>query len=412
MFWNQQHNAERDYFVGHEGVRMLFFDPAAPPPRMYYFSDMRPDDNRFLISVDVHNVGSSWTRGGVYISGYDPSMIRIREIDIPRLNGGWGDCIIDFGVFGGANTGNFWDTFFGQVGCSEVGFNAYSQGSQNWGLRVNQLGQIFPGLADSWLGDIGFRYETVSGMPSVGMDFGSAFNFDYLNRGQGLMILLSGLSFQRFNGQEYILAPNDYNFPGGERETIIFNGEIRGWPRGLDRTERPITFLATNCYIYATYAAPQVCIDPQPFNDVPKVCQPRPINFNRGTGAPVAITSVFQENTPRTVYFTINIQNVGIGQVFDMGYIERCSPYFPGRVGTNHLDVVYLIDARIGDQQLFCTPARGNGIRLANGRGTVICRYNIEFLTASSAFETPLILEVGYGYGETLRRHMTVKRAI
>lgn len=411
-FAPQDNNPMNRYFVGTEGVNMRFSDPSAPPPVMWYDSSADPDDNQFIISVDVQNVGSSWSRGGLFVSGYDPSMIRIKDIDIPRLNGGWGDCVIDFGVIGGYPGAGFFDSFMGNIGCSETGFNAYSQGSDNWGFAIRSLGDVF-GQQDTWWSDIGFNYDNQNGNPAFGMSLTDNFNLDFLNRGNGLLIMLSGLDFQRFNGKEYILAPDDYNYPGGEMDTIIFEGEVRGWPRGLDATDRPVPFQVTNCFAYATYAAPQVCVDPAPFDQgVNKVCQPREITFNGGNGAPVAVTSVEQENSRNYVYFTINIQNMDNGRVFDMGYLERCSPYFPGRVSQSVLDKVYILDARIGEQHLYCTPDRGDGVRLVNGRGQFRCRYTLEYQTARSAYETPLIIELGYGYSQNIQRQMIIKRII
>jgi len=80
--------SKTDYYKGSEGVRMRFTDAGNPPARMYYFADDTPENNAFNIFIDVHNVGASYTKGGLYVSGYDPSMIQIEEIDIPRLGGG------------------------------------------------------------------------------------------------------------------------------------------------------------------------------------------------------------------------------------------------------------------------------------------------------------------------------------
>ena len=409
---NQQNNAWSRYFEGTEGINMRFSDPSMPPPRMFYDSTADPDDNAFQVAIDVQNVGSSWGRGGLYVSGYDPSMIRIDGIDIPKLSGGWGDCVVDWGIVGGQS--GFFDSVIGQVGCSETGLAGYNYGGNDWGVAINDLGQLF-GNEDAVWSDWSFSYDQQGNNPQFSLGFGDNFNLDALNRGQGLIILLAGLDFARFNGREYLLHPDDYNFPGGEPDTIVFEGQVRNWPQGLDATDRRVPFLVTNCYAYATYAAPQVCIDPSPFDDTQvqnKVCRPREITFNGGNGAPVAVTSIEQENSRNRVFFTINIQNVDNGQVYDMGYLERCSPYFPGRVSPQALDKVYILDARIGTQQLQCTPDRGDGVRLINGRGQFTCRYNMEFQTANSAYETPLILELGYGYSQTIQRSMTIKRVI
>jgi hypothetical protein len=403
-------NAWARYFEGTEGVNMRFSDLQAPPPRMFYDSTADPDDNAFIISIDVQNVGSAWSRGGLYVSGYDPSMIRIDDIDIPKLSGGWGDCVIDFGVVGGA--AGFFNAVIGNVGCSETGVNIYNNGQDDWGFAINSLGQLF-GNEDAVWSDVAFSFDQQGNNPQFQLSIDDNFNLDALNRGQGMLILLSGLDFARFNGKEYYLAPDDYNFPGGEQDTIIFEGQVRNWPRGLDATDRAVPFLVTNCFAYATYAAPQVCIDPSPFDQsINKVCRPREITFNGGNGAPVAVTSVEQENSRNSIFFTINIANLDNGRVYDMGYLEQCSPYYPGRVSPQALNKVYILDARIGNTPLFCTPDRGDGVRLVNGRGQFTCKYNLEYQTANSAYETPLIIELGYGYSQTIQRSMTIKRVI
>lgn len=404
--------ANSQYYEGNQGVVMQFTDSGNPPSRMYYYGDADPDDNKFAIMVDVHNIGASRTRGGLYVSGYDPSMIKIDEIDIPRLSGGWGDCSVDFGFTGlEGNDITFWDMFMGNLGCSDAGLNIYTQGTDDWGFDAD-FAEMFGADENSWLNLLNFHYDNMNGNPSFGIHVDDNFNFDYLNHGNGMLVLLSSLSFERYNGLEYILEADSYEFPGGEMTTEVFNAEIRDWPRGLDQTERPMPFLITNCYLYTTYAAPQVCIDPAPLDEGRKVCVPRKITYNGGNGAPVAISYIEQENTRKRIYFDINIQNVGGGQVFDMGYMERCSPYYPGRLSTLQMDKVYILDARIGNQHLKCTPDRGDGVRLINGRGQVKCYYDLEYQTAKSAYETPLIIELAYGYAENMERRMTIKRAI
>ncbi len=395
---------------------MKFTDPASPPPKMYYYSEaIGMDDNAFEIIVDVKNEGASWTKGGLYVSGYDPNMIRIEEIDIPRLGGGWGDCKVDFGFMGNPVGNNFWDVFVGNIGCSEEGVRAYNDGDGFFGGKANlgSLLSIFTGNQDNGIFDGVNMYYDNNGDASgtFSMDLAENLNVDILNHGKGLLIMLSGLSFNRYNGQEYLLHPDDYSHPGGEMTVIPFHANIVNWPQGLDKTERPMPFLVTNCYVYSTYAAPMVCIDPDPYGLGTKVCYPKKITFNGGNGAPVAVTTIEQENTKFKSYFTINIKNIGQGNIFDMGYIERCSPYYPGRVSTQQLNKVYLIDVRIGDQSLSCTPDRFDGIRLVNNLGTVNCQYEFEY-NSKSAYTTPLIIELAYGYAESMERRTMIKRAI
>ncbi|MGM5481044.1 MAG: hypothetical protein ACQESE_01395 [Nanobdellota archaeon] len=408
---NTDDNPNKEYYRGSEGVRMQFSNPTDPPSRMYYYSQgARPEDNEFGISIDLHNIGASYTRGGVYVSGYDPYLIHIDGIDIPRLNQGWGNCDLDFGL-GGIVSGNFWQDLKATVNCEGVSTSAYFEGSDSWGFRAESLGPLADklGLSTDIFDNVGVSYDQLGSSNDLGFNIGNDFNFDAFNHGKGLIMMLSALSFDRYNGEEFLLAPDAPEYPGGERDTVVFNGKLKNWNRGVDK--RDVTFMITNCYLYSTYASPMICIDPAPMSEGRKVCRPKEITFNGGNGAPVAITRIEQENTRRSVYFDIYIQNIGGGTVFDMGYIERCSPYYPSDLSTKYKDKVYLIDVRVGGQHLECTPDKFEGVRLIPGQGGhVRCRYDLEYVTSKSAYETPLIVELGYGYSTTDMRRTTIKR--
>ena len=66
---------------------------------------------------------------------------------------------------------------------------------------------------------------------------------------------------------------------------------------------------------------------------------------------------------------------------------------------------------RIGNQHLVCTPDRWDGINMNNGHGEVRCDYHYTFQRMASAFQTPLIIEIAYGYSEVNRQLMTIKKA-
>ncbi len=398
--------ANTDFYKGSQGVVMRLTDPSSPPPRMYYFNDANPDDNRFDIAVDVHNEGASLSRGGIYVSGYDPSMIHIDKIEIPRIGGGWGDCITDINFLGGS--------FGGSFSCADTGVNIFSDASSS-GFSVESIGTLLNSFgitnSNSILDNIGLSVEqSSSGVLNFDMNFGDDFNFDYIDGGVGMLLLISGLNFERYNGVEYRLQGDNYDYPGGEQDTIVFNGNVRSWPQGLDKTT--VNFMITNCYAYSTYASTEVCIDPAPYdNSIRKVCNQHTINFGGSNGAPIAVTSIEQSGNKKTAYFTINIKNIGDGQVFNLGHLERCSPYYPGRVRANDLNIVYLLDARVAGHQIECSPSRMQGIRLVNGQGSIRCKYNLEYATAKSAYTTPIVLEFGYGYTTAQSRLMTIKRA-
>lgn len=406
-----------DFYKGTEGVRMWLPDPSSPPSKMYFYGADSIEENSFNIFINLWNVGASWTQGAVFVSGYDPHMITLYGVDDELVKLNWNGCDIGFGGQPDLDTGNIGNLFgmFFSVNCPDQGVGAFYNNPDQWGAQLNSLAQLFGWNPDSWINSLGFSYmQQPNGQGYFYLDVGDSYSQDNLDHGKGMLILMSGMQLGQF-GTEYTLAPDAYEYPGGEKTSVSFEGYIHQWPMGLDRTEKAMPFLITNCYAYSTYAAPQVCIDPRPQDlEANKVCIPQRITYNGGNGAPVAVTSIEQENTLHKVYFDINIRNVGKGQVFDLGQLAYCSPYFPGRLTLNQLNKVYLLDARIGQQHLYCTPDRGRGIRLdEHGQGSVRCTYDMQLspgTMASSAYETPLIIEIGYGYQETTQTNMMIKR--
>ena len=397
-------NPEANYYTGNRGVVMQFSDPQSPPARAYYYEGSDFDDNRFGIIVDLHNRGTSYAKGGLYIGGYDPYMFFIEDMQIPRTGGGlWEDCFINIGNFANMNS------IGGSIQCNNAGVGANYYGDNNWGFNIRSIGQTF-GIDSQVLDQVGVglqkngdNWEWNLGLGNLNLA-GNSFN-----NGAAINFMLSLLNFERYNGRGYELRADLPDYPGGEQTIESFEVMIQNWPRGLDQTQ-PIPFMVTNCYAYSTFVAPQVCIDPSPFDNRRKACRGDGIRFNGGNGAPIAVTQINQENTGRKALFTITIQNVGGGDVYDLFYLERCNPYSPVKLTTRELNKVYLFDARIGDQPLRCTPDRGDGIRLVNGQGQVRCEYDVVYGTAGNAYQTELVLELGYGYAEFIQRQVVVRR--
>lgn len=399
-------NKNKNYYTGNDGVVMRFSDMNTPPSRLYYFDGYASEDNQFQVMVDVHNSGASVTSGALFVSGYDPYMIRFRDVVIGRT-GGLNGCTV-------SHNGNLLSVndCFGTSG---------SFGNGGYDIRGPlSIVRDALGLGESQWDNVIIDASSNGDRHSYSANFGELYSADMYNHGNALLLVTSNAALTQYNGLNYqgqiagpgLLEGDTPDYPGGARNTLTFDGIIQNWPRGLDATTKPITFLVTNCFFYTTYATPQVCIDPAPFDQGVKVCQPRAVNYNGGNGAPVAITSIEQENTPRKVLFEINIANVGGGTVMNMFSMNSCSPYSPHRLTTQDTNVVHLIDARIGGQHLKCTPRRWTPIHLINGRGSARCEYDMEYGTAKSAYETPLIVEVGYGYSITMRKSTTIKRVV
>ncbi|MFB6198458.1 MAG: hypothetical protein ABEI52_09365, partial [Halobacteriaceae archaeon] len=103
-----------------------------------------------------------------------------------------------------------------------------------------------------------------------------------------------------------------------------WQAEVTNFPQGMDKTEQ--NFLITNCYLYTTHAAPVVCIDPAPNSQTTKSCTPSTYDGSDGQGAPVAVTKVEPESSRRRAIWHIDIKNIGNGEVWNPGRIEKCNP--------------------------------------------------------------------------------------
>jgi hypothetical protein len=403
---NQYLSPYAKYYTGTRGVEAQFRNL---PPMLYYYGPNDNTGNEFSFGVDVHNRGASFTRGGVYISGFDPNLLVFEEIPIQK--GSVGACGISIGSIG-----------FGEIGgifrCDGVEVSG-GQGITN--IRIDSLKNLVKSFDKTWLDESKFDAAIALQTNPTGTNFMMNFNnaqaqVEYYQHGRLFIFFLAGIDFIKYKGRQFLLAGNTYDFPGGESDYFEYHGRVVDWPAGLDQTRQ--TLLMTTCYQYVTYADPIVCVDPEPYSDNRKVCRPQSRTWS-SNGAPVAITSVEQENTPRKIVFRINIKNVGVGTVYDAGMLEKCSPYYPRRVTQEDLNIVYLGDVRIGNTGL---ASRGRGgmtcypevIRLdpATKSGSTTCTYPIEYTELKSAYETPLVVELWYGYSEVTQRTIQIKRVI
>ena len=97
---NKNLNPYAKYYTGKDGVVMSY---QSVPTRLYYYGPQDSAANKFVVGVNVDNKGASFSRGGVYLSGYNPEMIQFEEV--PLKNGKMGACGISFGSIGYGFTG-------------------------------------------------------------------------------------------------------------------------------------------------------------------------------------------------------------------------------------------------------------------------------------------------------------------
>ncbi len=379
------------YYQGPDGVEMSFDQF---PPRLFYYSNAPGSSaNEFPFSIQVWNKGASYSRGAVFVSGYDPNLIRIDEI--PIGTGLQSACTLRLGDYS-------LNKLSAVLQCGDKGYARFDEGKGLQALSV--YGKRW--FSSSILSQINLAVNNQNGGYQVNLGFGNYTSYGEWEHGLKLIALLSGLSFQDFLGQEYLLAGDTYDYPNGEIAFKQFTGHIENWPEGADQV--PQTFLATDCFMYTTFAAPVVCIDPDPYSTNRKVCTPLAATWSGGQGAPVAITSITQESTPRTAVFNIQVRNIGGGTVYDPGSLEKCSPYYSGGAKPNDLDTLWIGEARIGDRELNCNS--GQMVRLHDGQGSFTCTYSLQNDQMNSAYQTPLVIELWYGYSKTITKSIIVKR--
>ncbi|HLD04968.1 MAG TPA: hypothetical protein VJG90_04595 [Candidatus Nanoarchaeia archaeon] len=372
------------------------------------------------IGVKVWNKGTSFVRGAIYISGYDPSILAFEGQDdnVKDLQT-YKDCTLDIEKLG-------FGLFNGRFQCQKIEIPGL--GEVSLGLAANKQGHLALDLGgldlDKLLGKVFqtnfFERTKLFGKTDISFtknDAGTRFDIGFHNEDLDLpyasrgRLFLAAYSFIDFTmngkGVEFILPPSIADYPGTNAQYFNFRGIVRGLPPGQPTADQTVQI--KSCYLYSTYFAPNVCIDPDPGSASKKVCTPTRYSSSKGQGAPVAITSVQQETTPTKVYFKIDIEDVGKGQLYDPGKIQRCSPYYPLPVDANDLDTVIIGAAYIGKQRLQCTPPFS--VRLNKKKGRFTCWYDLSgAIVTKSGYQTPLTLELWYGYSSSQQRTIQIKR--
>lgn len=212
------------------------------------------------------------------------------------------------------------------------------------------------------------------------------------------------------------------NLNGGSDLAIFKVNSIEN----LDVEKYEVTLQATACYLYETIASPSVCIDPNPYSTIQekKVCEVQDLTLS-SQGAPIAIANINEEAFALKTQFKIAIKNVGSGDVLKKESLEKCNPHGSQKIERQDIDKVKLEFARVSNVPLKCwpfapdatnEPVEGTSglIRLVNGEGTIICELRKEhyeqYDKSNSAFTTPLLIRLSYGYRNTAERMLEIKK--
>lgn len=172
--------------------------------------------------------------------------------------------------------------------------------------------------------------------------------------------------------------------------------------------------LTTLCYDYRGIAIADVCIDLDPHDTSPreKECNVKEsISLSEGQGGPVVIdrieTRMLIEDDKIMPQFKIYVSNRGRGTVLQPGSIsEVCSKTSLNTETYNsvRIDSIKLSDRTTGDFE--CIPSE---LMLRNEEDFVTCTLkNRPFDKAAEAFQTPLRIEISYGYMESSSKEIKI----
>ncbi len=194
-----------------------------------------------------------------------------------------------------------------------------------------------------------------------------------------------------------------YNIQGGLNQ-VEFNSPDIKLPDGVFDYNPRLNIVT--CYNYQTRATPSVCIDPLFYQvtSEQKACIPVDVSGGGGQGGPVGVSFINVDMVGGRAIFEINIRNFGTGRVLDpLADIRQCGS---GSFGTKDFDKVAYNVKLAGGVVQNCKP-HNNFVRLFNGQGKIICSFDI---AGTAAYETPLQVELSYGYVDSLQRQLRIIR--
>ena len=194
---------------------------------------------------------------------------------------------------------------------------------------------------------------------------------------------------------------NLYNVQGGVN-LLEFRAPNVVLPYGVFDYKPTLNFLT--CYNYHTTANPQVCVDPLFYQVTAeqKNCIPRSVGMGSGQGGPVGVSNVGVNMIGRRAVFDITVSNLGTGRVLSpYSDIKNCGQ---SSLSYTDLDKVAYNVKLSGGSLIDCKP-RDKMVKLSGNTGKIVCTFDIP---GPSAFETPLSIDLDYGYIQSLTRPVKI----
>lgn len=273
-------------------------------------------------------------------------------------------------------------------------------------------------IEDYRVGTKGIDISFLSGLPSKELIEDSQFSVGITLHNRGATSVENGritlsyddeyLGFTTDTNKNFELEGRSQFLPDGEERSFYFEGSTQFLDRESFR--RDVTITATACYPYETSFIEFVCLDRPYVNDQERgnaVCRVQDVTSS-GQGGPVYVSSVdmsFTENSQGVKpFFDITISHRGSGLVIHPhSYDSQCSR----ASSQGQLNKVLVTSVTLSEVQLDCNERE---LTLRDGSARLRCSTVSELIASRLPFESPLRIELSYGYAESESFKTTIVR--
>jgi hypothetical protein len=169
-----------------------------------------------------------------------------------------------------------------------------------------------------------------------------------------------------------------------------------------------------------------VCVDTDIYNlkEQEKSCTPSEVALSGGQGGPIAVVNVVPKMVPSKdnselikPQFEIYIQNAGRGQAINPEkYIDACRGDPISVNDWNSFDVSARFITGVGTEYLNCSPKRAGMtgssgyLHLKEGNEFIRCTYEKGIPTSMGTYSTPLMIDINYGYIESISSSILIRK--
>ena len=197
--------------------------------------------------------------------------------------------------------------------------------------------------------------------------------------------------------------------PKGDQDVVMADLESLILERQTET--HTVNLIVSACYPYRTIFAENTCIDTDIFGAKPveKNCKVEEKSFT-GQGGPVAVTKIEPQMIPAPdktkiiPQYIITIENVGNGQIIDRLSLQNvCSSSPVDKDTYNKLS----LKATLSDVTMDCKDAT---FTLRDKKKTTICKAASSVSKSLGSFLAPLLIELEYGYTETIGKEIEIRR--